>query len=122
MKAAKEGEYTAIRACYYSDGVFRHKYFDAGEALPEGWIPDANKCTHFVPTVEAKKIIKSGQDDRRAMTAGDDARSTDQIKIDLEVLRKSKVPPSWQRKKMWGELNKLEIALAKDVQTNPKEK
>jgi len=26
MTLAKEGEYTAIRDCYYSDGVYRHKF------------------------------------------------------------------------------------------------
>jgi hypothetical protein len=114
--------YAAIRACYYSDGVFRHKYFGVGELLPEGWKHDANGCTHFAPVSDAKKIIRSGKHTQRAMTAGDDERSTDQIRIDLEALMKKKVPPSWNRRKMWGELNKLETAMAKDAQTNPKEK
>lgn len=122
MATAKEGEYAAIRACYYSDGVFRHKYFKGGESLPEGWIPDANECTHFAPTTEAKKIIKSGRDSRRAITAGDDKRSTNELRAALDVLRKSKTPISWLRKKVWSELNRLETAMAKDGQTNPKEK
>ena len=121
MTVAKEGEYTAIRACYYSDGVFRHKYFSAGEKLPEGWIHNANGCTHFAPTAEAKKIIKSGQDTRRAITAGDDKRSTNDLRAALDVLRKTKTPISWARKKIWGDLNRLETAMAKDGQTNPKE-
>ena len=114
-------EYVAIRACYYSDGVYAHKYFEVGEKLPEGWKPDANGCTHFAPTAEAKKIIKLGSVEKRAITAGDDKRSTDQIRIALDALRKTKAPPSWKRKKMWGELNKLETSLAKDAQTNPKQ-
>lgn len=120
MKVAEEGEYTAIRACYYSDGVFRHKYFSVGDKLPEGWIPDANGCTHFAKTVVAKKIIKAGTADQKALTSGDDKRSTLEIR---ELLNKfMKVPQSWTRKKMWGELVNRENAVAKDAQTNPKEK
>ena len=118
MTEAKEGEYTAIRACYYSDGVFRHKHFAAGEVLPEGWIPDANECTHFAPTMDAKKIIKSGTANQKANTAGDDTRSTKEIREKLTEFMK--VPVSWARKKMWGELTKRESAVAKDAQTNPK--
>ena len=115
-------EYTAIRDCYYSDGVYKHKYFKCGEKLPEGWIHDANGCTHFAPTRDAKKIIKSGIANRIANTAGDDKRSTEDLRAALDSLRKSKTPPSWQRRKIWGELMKLENAVAKDAQTNPKEK
>jgi len=118
MTVAKEGECVAIRACYYSDGVYRHKYFTVGEKLPEGWIPDANGCTHFKLATEAKKIIKSGQDDRRAITAGDDKRSTDDLRTALKAFMT--VPASWKRRKVWGELNKRETAESKDAQTNPK--
>ena len=120
MEAAREDEYTAIRACYYSDGVFKHKYFSVGDKLPEGWIPDANGCTHFAKSVDAKKIIKAGTADQKALTAGDDKRSTEKIR---DLLNKfMKVPASWSRKKIWGELVKRENAVAKDAQTNPKEK
>ena len=115
-----DGEYTAIRACYYSDGNFMHKYFSVGEELPEGWIPDANGCTHFALAHDAKKIIKSGSAVRRASTAGDDKRSTKDMILALDMLRKTKTPSSWRRKKIWGELNRLESAVAKDAQTNPK--
>lgn len=118
MTTAKEGEYVAIRACYYSDGVYRHKYFNVGEALPEGWMPDANECAHFKLATEAKRIIKSGQDDRRAITAGDDKRSTDDLRKALESFMK--VPASWKRKRIWGKLNKREVAESKDAQTSPK--
>lgn len=121
MKVAKEGEYTAIRACYYSDGAFRHKYFSVGEKLPEGWIPNANGCTHFSPTIDAKKLIKSGEANQKALTAGDDKRSTEEIRDELNKFMKT-VPQSWTRKKMWGELMKREKAIVKDAQTNPKEK
>jgi len=121
MKEAKEGEYTAIRACYYSDGNFRHKYFSVGEKLPEGWIPGANECTHFAKTVDAKKIIKTGTANNKANTAGDDARSTDEIRDALGVFMKT-VPQTWKRKKMWGELVKRESAVSKDAVTSPKEK
>lgn len=120
MEVAKAGEYVAIRACYYSDGVYRHKYFNIGEELPEGWIHNANGCTHFAPIADAKKIIKSGQSLQKATTAGDDKRSTKEMREALEEFMK--VPPSWKRKKIWGELIRREIAVAKDAQTNPKEK
>jgi len=116
---AEEGEYTAIRSCYYSDGNFKHKYYKAGELLLEGWIPDANGCTHFALTVEAKKIIRTGTANLKATTAGDDKRSTDAIRTALEAFMKS-VPKTWKRKKMWGELKKRESAVAKDAVTSPK--
>ena len=119
MEAAKEGEYTAIRNCYYSDGVYRHKYFRAGEQLPEGWLPGANGCKHFAATTDAKKIIRSGTANRMANTAGDDKRSTEEIRTALNAYMKI-VPKTWKRRKMWGELVKRESAVAKDAATSPK--
>ncbi|RLB89355.1 MAG: hypothetical protein DRH26_11750 [Deltaproteobacteria bacterium] len=113
-------EYVAIRNCYYSDGVFAHKYFHVGEKLPEGWKHDANGCTHFAPAAEAKKIIKSGSAEKRAMTAGDDKRSTEQLRTDLRKFMKV-VPHTWRRKKVWSELMKRETAESKDAATNPKQ-
>ncbi len=121
-KPAEEGEYTAIRACYYSDGVYRHKYFTEGEVLPEGWIPDANGCTHFKRTAEAKKIIKTGTATQKANTAGDDKRSTKDIRAALQKFMKTPVPLKWKRKEMWGKLVERENAEAKDAVTSPKEK
>lgn len=120
MTLAKEGEYTAIRDCYYSDGVYKHKFYKVGEFLLSGWIPDANGCTHFARTVDAKKIIRAGTAEQKALTSGDDNRSTEEIRNLLTEFMK--VPMSWTRKKMWGELVKRETAVAKDAQTNPKEK
>lgn len=111
--------YTAIRDCYYSDGEHKHRFFNAGQKLPEGWVHDANKCKHFAPTADAKKIIKAGTANQKALTAGDDPRSTDEIREALKGFMKP-VPQTWQRKKLWGELKKREMAVSKDAVTSPK--
>jgi len=110
------GEYTAIRDCYYSDGNHKHRYFKMGQKLPEGWVHDANKCTHFAPTKDAKKIIKTGQQPTRALTSGDDKRSTAEIRAELNKFMKT-VPQSWKRKRMWSELIKRENSVKKDAGT-----
>ena len=112
--------YMAIRACYYSDGVYAHKYFKEGEMLPEEWKPNENGCTHFAPVNEAKKIIKTGSAKKRALTAGDDVRSTDELKAELKKYLKL-IPRTWKRKKIWSELIKKENAVAQDAQTASKQ-
>ena len=112
-------EYTAIKDCYYSDGNHKHRYFKMGQKLPEGWLHDANGCTHFALTKDAKKIIKTGQQPTRALTSGDDKRSTDVIRAALGKCMKT-VPQSWKRKKLWAELIKRESAANKDAGTKEK--
>ena len=112
-------EYTAIRDCYYSDGQHKHRFFKAGQKLPEGWLHDANECTHFRPTMEAKQIIKTGAAEQKALTAGDDPRGTKELRSALRKFMNSPVPQTWSRKKVWSKLRERENAVARDAVTNP---
>jgi len=79
-------EYVCHKECYYME-----THFKAGDPLPGGLEP--NK--HF------KRLGEVIAEDRPAITAGDDIRSTDEIRASLKELGE-KVKEGTSRKVMWA--------------------
>lgn len=90
--------YIAKINCYYSDGEHKHRFFEAGDKLPEGWKHDANKCTHFKLENKAKQspdrygMKAYFANDKNEIFIERASRIPDKLGIDLspELLKKFK--------------------------------
>lgn len=95
-----------------------NKRFKKGDEFPEKWLLEGYlPNNHFAPEEEAKRMISASETNRPVQCAGDDPRSTKDIKSALLRYMKS-VPEKWSRKELWNELRRHEMADAKTEQSS----
>jgi hypothetical protein len=90
-----------------------NKRFKQGDEFPEKWIQEGYLPNmYFLPEGDAKAAIEASKFNRPVQCAGDDPRSTKELKTELMKHMKS-FPEKWGRKEIWLELNKHENAKGK---------
>jgi len=90
-----------------------NKRFKQGDEFPEQWVKEGYLPNmHFLPEGEAEAAIVESKLNRPVQCAGDDPRSTKDLKAELMKHMKS-FPEKWGRKEIWLELHKHESAKAK---------
>ena len=98
----------AVKECYVYN-----KRFKQGDEFPEKWLAEGYLPNqHFAPASEAKTLIDFNREHRPIQCAGDDPRSTKELKAELLKFVKS-FPEKWGRKEIWIDLQKHENAKAK---------
>lgn len=110
-------EYVCIKECFVYN-----KRFKKGAKFPETWLKEGYLPNQFfLPEDEAKEYIREHDGHRPVQCAGDDPRSTEEIKKTLFKFMKS-FPEKWGRKEMWSALRKYEQGEAQTGDTKDKGK
>ena len=93
-----------------------NKRFKVGDMFPAKWIAEGYLPNHhfskFDGPKEALSFAKERNANRPIQCAGDDPRSTKDLKAELQKHVKS-FPEKWGRKEIWLELNRHENAKGK---------
>lgn len=102
-------KHKCIRDCYYNE-----RYWSAGEVIEDTpGFEDMPPNKHFLPLGAPTPV-----DDRPIVVAGDDPRSTKQIREDLERVHGIKKPKNTSRKKLFAAWREAE----QDGKESPKAK
>lgn len=95
-----------------------NKRFRAGDQFPTNWIESGYLPNHhfkqFRDNKECMNYIKAESSTRPIQCAGDDPRSTNELKAALGKFMN--VSEKWTRKEIWNKLNERETA---DARTMP---
>ena len=112
----QQASFICVRECFTYNRRFR-----PGEPFPENWLNNGYEPNHhFAPAADAHEALKKAQEEKARYGHGDDPRSTAELTAELE--KYMKVNAHWDRKKIWLELTRHEIAAAKDGGTGKKGK
>lgn len=113
---AKKEKYIAVREVYTYN-----KRFKQGDEFPVDWLKEGYLPNHhFMPEDEAKEFMRDSTANKPIQCAGDDPRSTKELKEAL--LKYTNVLEKWGRKEIWTQLHRFESGEAKTLQPSEKAK
>jgi hypothetical protein len=101
-------EWVCFRECFHLN-----KLFKPGEKFPHEWIENGYKPNkHFCSPAEYADMRDTEKKTRYQFCAGDDQRSTEELKAALKKYMPD-INPKWSRKEIWMALHDREHAEAR---------
>lgn len=103
----------------YKECFAYNKHFKKGEMFPQTWLEAKYipQPEYFVLADEYEdKVAEITKTERIIYSAADDPRSSVQLVEDLKA-RMGDIPKDWNRKRVWSELRRRELA---DSKTEPR--